>query len=291
MSERRFEFGKNWKSFLAALGAEQIDAAEASLRELLDVPTLAGKRFIDLGCGSGLFSLAAHRLGAEVVSIDFDPKCVACTESLQYQYGTAEPAWLIRRGSVLDKSLMESLGKADVVYSWCVLHHTGDLWRAIDLAAQRTEPGGLFCIAVYNDQGAASQRWLAVKRAYHAMPSWLRPVWVAAIAGIYEFKFAMVRGLRLQNPLPLRDWRSKRDDRGMSVWYDWVDWVGGLPFQPATPVTIESRLGELGFTLVKSQLVGKGWGCNEFVFRQVTGQALSEKGAGPLGGMPDFNTF
>ena len=86
------------------------------------------------------------------------------------------------------------------------------------------------------------------------------------IAGIYETKFALARLSKLQNPLPFADWRAKKKDRGMSAWYDWVDWIGGLPFEVATPEAIESMLGEQGFTLDKMRTVGKGWGCNEYVF-------------------------
>ena len=70
--EARFAFGKNWQSFLSELDEDRIDQAVISLRQLLGLETLEGKRFMDLGCGSGLFSLAAQRLGAEVISIDYD---------------------------------------------------------------------------------------------------------------------------------------------------------------------------------------------------------------------------
>src|SRR5262245_47233957 len=74
----RFEFGKNWTRFLAVLDDERIDEACKSLRRMLGVDTLARRSFLDIGCGSGLFSLAAMRLGAaRVVSFDFDPHSVA----------------------------------------------------------------------------------------------------------------------------------------------------------------------------------------------------------------------
>ncbi len=269
MSEQRFEFGKNWKSFLAALNDDRIDEAIKSLKEMLASDSLRGKRFLDLGCGSGLFSLAAHRMGAEVDSIDFDIDSVACTEELRSRYADTSPDWSIRAGSVLDESLMQSLGQADVVYSWGVLHHTGQMDQAIELASQRTKPGGLFCIAIYNDQGSASHRWLAIKRIYNRLPDFLRPVWVALIAGIYEAKFSLARLSKFQNPLPFADWRAKQEDRGMSAWHDWVDWVGGLPFEVATPDKIESMLAEQGFKLERSKRIGKGWGCNEFAFRRL----------------------
>ena len=266
--ENRFAFGKNWQAFLAALDDDRISEAVTSLQKMLAVESLQGKRFLDLGCGSGLFSLAAHRLGAEVVSIDFDADSVACSEQLRQRFGCETPAWDIRQGSVLDESLMQTLGQADVVYSWGVLHHTGDMDRAVELAAERTQPGGLFMIAIYNDQGGASRRWLVIKRAYNRLPPMLRPLWVLLIAGIYETKFAIARLARLRNPLPLADWRAKKRDRGMSAWHDWVDWIGGLPFEVATPEEIIVPLRQRGFVLENLKTVGSGWGCNEYVFKK-----------------------
>ena len=270
MSEQRFEFGKNWKSFLAALDEDRIDAAIRSLIDLTGCDSLEGLRFLDLGCGSGLFSLAAHRLRAEVVSIDFDTESVACAQELKQRFGDGESAWTIKQGSVLDSTVLQALGQADVVYSWGVLHHTGQMERAIELTSQLTKAGGLFCIAIYNDQGTASRRWLSIKRIYHRLPTRLRPIWVALVAGIYECKFSLARLAKCQNPLPFADWRAKRHDRGMSAWHDWVDWIGGLPFEVAAPDQIEAMLNRMGFELVKSNLIGKGWGCNEFVFRRIT---------------------
>ena len=69
---KRFEFGKNWKKFLTSLNEERIKQAEVSLKTMLDVESLEGKSFLDIGSGSGLFSLAAKNLGAKVFSFDFD---------------------------------------------------------------------------------------------------------------------------------------------------------------------------------------------------------------------------
>jgi 2-polyprenyl-6-hydroxyphenyl methylase/3-demethylubiquinone-9 3-methyltransferase len=264
--EERFAFGKNWHAFLAGLDEERIDQAVHSLRETLGSESLDGKRFLDLGCGSGLFSLAAHRLGADVVSVDCDAQCVACAQELRGKFASDGAGWRIQQGSVLDKSFMQSLGDADVVYSWGVLHHTGDMDRAIGLAADRTKPGGRLMIAIYNDQGGASRRWLRIKRTYNRLPGILRPLWVVMIAGFYEAKFALARLAKLQNPLPFRQWREKRQDRGMSVWHDWVDWIGGLPFEVAKPERIIVPLRRAGFVLENLKTVGSGWGCNEYVF-------------------------
>lgn len=293
--EPRFEFGENWKAFLETVDQDRVAAAAESLDRLLGSESLVGKTFLDVGCGSGLVSLAAFLAGASVTSFDFDPASVACTREIQRRFAPAATsaidgpfeisdsdstsdfgrarvrgaaAWQILAGSALDAGWLESLGSFDIVYSWGVLHHTGQLARGIELTCQRVAVGGLLVLAVYHDQGAASRRWAMIKRTYHRLPGRLRPLWVAAIAAAYETKFALARIAAKQNPLPFRDWRSKRADRGMSVWHDWVDWVGGWPFEVASPDAIINPLAEAGFSLRRIKTVGNGWGCNEYVFRR-----------------------
>ena len=273
-STDRFAFGANWSSYLGVLDPVRIKAADASIRRLLRLEgqhPLAGQRFLDIGSGSGLFSLVAVGLGAKVVSIDLDAASVRCTEQLRDRWLSRPDAdrdrWAIHSMSILNRPAIASLGLFDVVYSWGVLHHTGQMDAAIDAAAGRVTSGGRLAMALYNDQGGASRRWLAIKRGYHRLPKWLRPVYVATIAGAYELKFAAARAAGGRNPLPLSDWASKRQDRGMSVWYDWVDWVGGMPFEVARVDDLHGRFFERGWTLESLKCVGSGWGCNEFVFR------------------------
>lgn len=266
--EARFEFGKNWQSFLRTIDDDRIDQAATSLREMLGVSDLDGKRFLDIGCGSGLSSLAAHRLGASVTSFDYDNQSVACTQELRQRFASSDERWNVMQASVLDEAAMRELGQFDVVYSWGVLHHTGQMDRAIEAASDRVFPGGLMFIAIYNHQGGGSRRWLSIKKIYNRLPKLLRPVWVAMVAGVYECKFAVARAARFRNPLPFADWAAKKKDRGMSVWHDWVDWIGGLPFEVATPEGIIVPLARKGFALENLKTVGNGWGCNEFVFRR-----------------------
>lgn len=130
----RFEFGKNWKRFLKLLNTERIAEAEKSLKSMLCVDTLQGRRFLDIGSGSGLFSLAARRLGATVYSFDYDPQAVACTDELRKRYFPQDSLWTVDQGSVLDQAYLQSLGQYDIVYSWGVLHHTGAMWTALELS-------------------------------------------------------------------------------------------------------------------------------------------------------------
>ena len=269
--EARFDFGVNWKSFLSTIDSQRIAQAEQSLQSILGIEgqRLEGKRFLDIGSGSGLFSLAAVRLGATVVSLDYDPQSVACTSFLKQKYANDAGDWQIHQASVLDDGFLRSLGEFDVVYSWGVLHHTGDMRKAIANTSERIVNGGKMVIAIYNDQGGASRRWLRIKQIYNQLPRTLRPIFAGAIATVYETKFAIARLVKGQNPLPFHDWKQKRLDRGMSVWHDWVDWIGGLPFEVAKPEEIIIPLREQGFVLNQLKTVGNGWGCNEYVFESL----------------------
>src|SRR5947209_17335124 len=158
-SEKRFAFGKNWRNFIRLVDDERVKAAEDSLRGMLAMQDLSSRTFLDIGCGSGLFSLAARRLGATVMSFDYDRNSVTSTQELSLRYAASGPDWIIQQGSILDREYVARLGQFDIVYSWGVLHHTGDLWTALSNAALLVRPGGALFISLYNDQGWISQYW------------------------------------------------------------------------------------------------------------------------------------
>lgn len=261
---QRFEFGANWARFLERLDGERIRAAEASLAGLLGLDSLAGRSFLDAGSGSGLFSLAARRLGARVTSFDFDPSSVACTRHLRQSFHPDDPDWTVLEGSVLDAEFLGGLPAFDIVYSWGVLHHTGSMWPAVDAASARVAPGGLFALALYNTQPLFTPVWKRVKRLYCALPAPGKLLLAGGWAG-----FSVVRGLGvdlLTGRNPLARYRTGGSPRGMDFWRDVVDWVGGHPFETARPEEVLAFLRPRGFELVNLRTVGGRLGCNEFVF-------------------------
>lgn len=253
----RFAFGANWRRFLAGMTPERVEGAMQSLREMLGRDTLQGLSFLDAGSGSGLFSLAAYRLGASVHSFDFDPQSVACTEDLARSLGCEPARWRIEEGSVLDARYIASLGKFDIVYSWGVLHHTGDQRTALANVMTRVAEGGTLFIALYNDQGWISQYWRFVKRQYNKMPLF-RPTLVLLHAPYLWLGRLAGRALR----------GRLREARGMSLWHDMIDWLGGWPFEVSRPAEIVQIGESRGFELAKLVCVERRLGCNEFVFRR-----------------------
>jgi 2-polyprenyl-3-methyl-5-hydroxy-6-metoxy-1,4-benzoquinol methylase len=265
-SGERFEFGKNWQRFLEVLNEERICQAEESLKLMLRVNNLEGKRFLDIGSGSGLFSLAARRLGASVVSIDYDPNSVGCTAELRRRYFELDQEWNILEGSALDTEFIKSLGLFDVVYSWGVLHHTGDMWKGLENAQWPVVNGGQLFIAIYNDMGSQSKRWKWIKHTYNKIPRVLQAPVAACIIAPTEMKAAMGSLLKLKFGQYVRSWKQYEQNRGMTKWRDVVDWVGGYPYEVAKPEEVFEFFRDRGFVLSKLKCGGVGLGCNEFVF-------------------------
>lgn len=256
---QRFEFGKNWQSFLTKLTEERIEIAEASVKEVLDVETLEGKTVLDIGSGSGLFSLAARRLGANVFSFDYDHQSVACTKELRSRYFPNDPNWVIEEGSVLDKKFISQLGKFDIVYSFGVLHHTGSMWEAIENAASLADSNGKFHIAIYNDQGRKSRLWKKVKKYYCS--GIFGKIIICSIFVPYFFLRAIASSIiRRENRFT-----EYKKMRGMSITHDWFDWLGGYPFEVATVEEIFHFFRDRGWELSNIKTIC-GLGCNEFTF-------------------------
>ncbi|HOC16689.1 MAG TPA: class I SAM-dependent methyltransferase [Vicinamibacterales bacterium] len=267
----RFEFGRNWARFLERLNEERVGSAVESLKRPLGAESLEGKTFLDVGCGSGLFSLAARRLGARVHSFDYDPLSVACARELRRRLGEADtsPGWRIEPGSALDRTYLEGLGQFDIVYSWGVLHHTGRMWDALELAGRAVRPGGQLYIALYNDQGSKTVRWRRVKRLYNRLPRAVQPAFAALAVAPDEGKAALRALLSGRPGEYLRTWTRYQARRGMSKWRDIVDWVGGHPYEAAKVDEVFSFYRARGFALEYLRC-GGGLGCNEFVFRHLS---------------------
>lgn len=238
-----FSFGRNWERYVDdSFDRDRARAAERHLLEFLELPDLAGKTFLDAGCGSGLHSLAAHEAGARrVVSFDIDPASVRATARLRgLARSTAD--WELMQGSVLDEAFLARLEPADIVYSWGVLHHTGRMWDAIRNVARFVKPDGLFYIGLYVTT-PESGYWIDVKRRYNAASEAKKRLMEAWHIARYTV-FPNV--IRFRNPFG----EVRNRGRGMAYMTDVRDWLGGHPYEDA-PVAdvVRFALRELGLVL------------------------------------------
>lgn len=255
-----FDFGKNWADYSRLIGEERLELAVENVTRLL--PDLAGKSFLDIGSGSGLFSAAALRLGAaRVHAIDIDEHSVETTRRVLTMLAP-EADWRAEQRSVFDLS-PDEIGRFDSVYSWGVLHHTGDMWRALDRAAAMVAPGGRFAFALYQKTPLCGA-WRLEKRAYMRAPPAVQRFLCAAYKLLYQAgRLASGRGLATADK-----------SRGMNIDHDIHDWLGGYPYESTSCAEVRKHLSARGFEPegeypTKIHLAGLfGSGCNEYVYRR-----------------------
>ena len=259
-SAKRFAFGQNWRRFIEDVDERRIQEAERSLSSMLGLTDLRGRSFLDIGCGSGLSSLAAARLGAgPLLSIDYDPESVAATCEIKRRF-LPDADWAIEHGDVTDASLLAAIGTYDVVYAWGSLHHTGAMWTAIENTVGRAAPSGLVYLALYTTD-RHSDSWVVRKRRYNLASR--------GVKRLMEARFVLANALlpdllRLRNPL--RRFREHKNGRGMAYLTDVRDWLGGYPFEHARIEEV-LRFGRDRFGLVLEN-IATGEANTEYLFRK-----------------------
>lgn len=264
MNKERFEFGKNWRSFSRLIDAGAIEKAERRLVTFLGTQSLAGRTFLDIGCGSGLHTLAALRLGVQRAhAVDLDPDAIATTRAVLDKYWPKENV-MVEPLSVFDLE-QHRLGEFDIVYSWGVLHHTGDMHRALVAAARRVRTGGVLAVALYGKTRYCGL-WKRMKRWYvNATPEQRSSAekWYVRLFGFYM----LLRGKRLSTHIA-----NYQNKRGMDFYHDVRDWIGGYPYESITPKELMRVLSPLGFEMLKQNVRKRsglfGSGNDEFLLHK-----------------------
>jgi 2-polyprenyl-6-hydroxyphenyl methylase/3-demethylubiquinone-9 3-methyltransferase len=257
MKEATFDFGANWDAFSDRLIDEgRLRIAMESLQTLLQRESLHGASVADVGCGSGLFSIAASKLGAErVIGLDINPLCIEVSSRNTARLAPSA-ALSFHRASVLSPAELAPFGTFDLVYAWGSLHHTGAMWEAIRNVTRMVAPGGTLVLAIYNEH-ATSPFWRVIKRTYNRVPRVPKTMMAAVAAAVIFVAKAVVTR---RNPL--------EKERGMSFWYDVVDWVGGYPYEYASRSRVEQFIASAGFAITRFVQAQVPTGCNEYVFRR-----------------------
>lgn len=263
----RFAFGENWASYSQLVTQRQIDEAISALRRLLG-GDLSGKRFLDIGCGSGLHALAALRLGAvEVVAVDLDQKSVETARGMLETHAPGR-AWRVLERSVFDLDSSE-VGNFDVVYSWGVLHHTGHMHRALRTAAKLVAPGGVFVFALYR-RTHLCWFWKLEKRWYSAAGPVGQAVARSIFVGLFRAVFPLVKRKSFHRHLEGYSGR-----RGMDFYHDVHDWLGGWPYESISSGGVEQFMGQIGmrevrrFARTRRPIGLFGSGCDEYVYTSI----------------------
>jgi SAM-dependent methyltransferase len=259
--ESHYDFGDNWAQYAEGVTDAHIERATAALTTLVG-PQLAGKSFLEIGCGSGIHSLAALRLGAaSLVAFDIDARAVETARVLLTRYWP-ENNWRVEQRSIFD--VAPGSLQVDVVYSWGVLHHTGDMWAALDRAISLVAPGGRLVIALYR-KTPMCPFWRVEKRLYAHGPQWYRRAAETAFTGLFA------AALLASGRNPQRYIETYGSARGMNFATDIRDWLGGYPYQSGAPAEVRRRVEAKGFTQTRfypcnTRFGLLGVGCDEYVF-------------------------
>lgn len=251
----RFAFGRNWQAFSKnALTPDRIEQARGTFHELVDGIELHGKRFIDIGFGQRLSLIVASEMGADAVGIDIDKDTILALQTTQQAMACMRTPE-VRVASILDVSFVQSNKEGfDIVHSWGVLHHTGEMRRAIENTCRLVADNGYFICSIYNKHRSCPF-WKAIKWSYNKLPNILQHLLVELLYPvIYVAKWLVTH----KNP--------KTKERGMHFFYDVVDWVGGYPYEYATETEIRSLVEAKGFKCLHVRPAQVPTGCNEFVF-------------------------
>ena len=260
--DSHFSFGENWSHYAEKIDEARIEEAEKSLTRLVGREAIEGKTFLDIGCGSGLFSLAAVRLGArKLLAVDLDPKSVETTRKTLSRYAVGKN-WDVQNISVFNLD-PEKLGVFDVVYSWGVLHHTGAMYQAITKASTMVGPNGMISLALYAKTPFCGL-WRIEKRIYSRSPKWVQKMIEAVYLTLVRLRLAL-KGESYQK-------RKEQywEQRGMDMYYDTRDWLGGYPYESISPEEAKTFMRGLGFDQIRSftePCIGLlGTGCDEYSF-------------------------
>ena len=266
-SNKRFEFGQNWSNYLKSITEIRIKEATDSLHEMMNLEEYKGKYFLDIGCGSGLFSLAAKRLGFNVHSFDFDVNSVKCTNDLKLTFYKDDKDWVINNGSILDKNFVGTLNKYDVVYSWGVLHHTGAMWVAIENSMKCVNNNGLFYIALYNDQGFKSHFWWLIKYLFILLPKPISYIYAYSLGLFFEVLNIIKYTFLFKPMIAIKPLLNYKKNRGMNYFNDLIDWMGGFPFEFVDYDVLINFFEANGFVFVKGNRASS-LGCHQILFKK-----------------------
>jgi 2-polyprenyl-6-hydroxyphenyl methylase/3-demethylubiquinone-9 3-methyltransferase len=232
-----FSFGFNWESYVDMIMNE--DIIERHKKDLDSIYKsfnldIRGLDVIDIGSGSGLSSVCFERLGAKsITSLDIDKHSYNATLLTKNKFGNGSSKW-----DVINKSVLDGIeNKYDLVYSWGVLHHTGNMFQAINIASNAVRDGGYFHVALYID-GPTYLTHLKTKQKFASLDRDEK----------IDYLLNYLGGSG-------NDWFIP-DNRGMMKFHDALDWLGGLPYEVCNPNDLFNMLNKFEVSYFRNSSEG-----------------------------------
>ena len=258
---KHFKFGENWKNFSNLIDNNRLKEAVTSLKKLTNKKSLNNLSFLDIGCGSGLSSLAAIQLNCKkIYAIDQDEQSIKTTKKVLQKSR-------FKKVKVEKKDLftLNEKEKFDIVYSWGVLHHTGNMLEAIKKSTKMVSKNGILILALYKKTKLCNL-WKIEKYIYKSSPKVIQNF----IKNLFIFLFKLAMILKRKNfSNYINDYKTKR---GMDFYHDVHDWLGGYPYESISFEEISKIMDKFGYKMIRSFQVKKqigffGTGCDEYVFK------------------------
>jgi SAM-dependent methyltransferase len=246
---------------LKSLDKNHVEQARKDFNKLFAGISLKDKSFLDIGFGQGIGLFLAASKGANVVGCDINPKCYEAFDNNKRFFPSLDTVnFLTVIGSILSKACIDELqkaigGKYEVVHSWGVLHHTGNMRKAINNALSLVKPGGYLIISIYNRHWS-SLFWKIIKYIYTRLPK----VWQKGMVNIF-YPLIFIAKLLVVRKNPLHS------SRGMDFYFDVMDWIGGFPYEYASKDGLLKIVESYNLELVNFFPPKVPTGCNEFVFK------------------------
>jgi len=264
--KKHFAFGKNWDLYSRQINSSHIESSKKDLISLIQLESLEGMRVLDIGSGSGVHSLSLMLLGCkDLIALDYDANYVSTTNRV-LSGKSFKGNFQVMQADILKHIPGIDGHTFDLVYSWGVLHHTGDMMKGIDRSISYVKPGGLIALALYRKTPFCTF-WRIEKFIYSKSPE----IFQVISQKVYEFFFGL--GIKIKTGQTLRDYRlSYFQKRGMDFSRDVHDWLGGYPYESIDPDVLIQYMEQRGFTVLNSNISKKqsgilGSGCDEFLFK------------------------
>lgn len=151
IAETRESFEYQWKNLTEGMHLLSDRSFQENAVSLLEQYTglsrdwFNNKKVLDAGCGNGRWSWALCASGAHVTAVDVSPSGVEQAREVCRAF----PNFTARQHNLLEKLGMQS--QFDLVFSYGVVHHTGNTWLAVQNLAECVRPGGYLFMMIYGE--------------------------------------------------------------------------------------------------------------------------------------------